>query len=206
MLAPRPLPRRVFKGEPMIISDKQQMYRMLAAGDFGNTIPQFFSVDEWAASKDCDRFDMWGVRTLAPGGPCRLNCPRLEVCRTAGDFISAGYGINISCMVDVACNVTLWAEAYDSPAGLIVYGIEYPPKGASWRALMPTQGKHWHGTSAKMLLQKHLNANSLDDLSVLRATYPGHIYEFSALEQCFGTIPHRNAIMWEVRGGARGGY
>ena len=181
------------------ITNKRQMYELLSAGAFGNTIPQWFDVAKWEQSADARRFPTWGVRTLAPGGPCRLFCPREEVRVTTERPEFKAAGVNISMMIDVACNVTLWAEVFDSPSGLLVYGIEYPAKGASWRAEMPGKGRHWERTAARILLAKHLNANSLADLEILRDRWPGHVYELSACEQQIGTIPGRNAILWEVR-------
>lgn len=181
------------------VRTKRRMYTLLANGDFGNTIPQYFSVAEWLASTESGRYRYWGVRTLKPGGPCRLNCPADEVPATAGGFTTSGNAINISCMVDRAVTVTLWADVYDSPSGLLVYGVEYPPKGGSWRALMPSEGRQSEGVRAVMLLRRHLNASSLADLEALRERYPGHVYELSACRECFGTVPGRNGVIWEVR-------
>lgn len=175
------------------------MYRMLASGEFGNTTPQYFDVSQWEADPKAQRIDQWGVRTLQPGGPCRLFCPRGEVRATCGKPEFAAAGVNISMMVDVVTNVTLWGEVYDGPQGLIVYGIEYPAKGLSWRQEMPYRGRHWEGTAARLLLRKHLNANSLDDLWILMDRWPEHVYEFSATESCLGSVPGRNAVVWEVR-------
>lgn len=182
-----------------VIRDKATMYRLLAAGRLGNTTSQYFSVADWRASGDDRRFDWWGVRSLTPGGPCRLNCPAAEVEETATAFLEMGHKPNISVMLDRICQVTLWCDIWDSPTGLVVYGIEYPPEGGSWRALMPYQGKHWFGVAAKQLLRKHLNANSLNDATELFAKYPGHVLELSATDRCLGILPHRNAIHWEVR-------
>lgn len=181
------------------VTDKRQMYDLLAAGRFGNTIPQYFDVGEWERSTDAGRWTAWGVRTLRPGGPCRLHCPSAEVRETCQRPEYAAAGINISMMIDAAMAVTLWADVYDSPAGLVVYGIEHPPKGGSWRALMPTDGRHFEGTAARMLLRRHLNPNSLADLESLFDRWPGHVVELSAADRCFGTVPHRNAVVWEVR-------
>ena len=181
------------------IRDKATMYRLLAAGRLGNTIPQFFDVGEWERSADCRRWPTWGVRTLRPGGPCRLNCPREEVRATCDLPEYAAAGVNISMMIDAAMTVTLWADVYDSPAGLLVYGVEYPPKGGSWRAMMPTRGRHYEGVAAKMLLQRHLNANGLDDVEAVFDRWPGHVLELSAAERCFGVLPGRNYCTWEVR-------
>lgn len=182
----------------MQVRDKTQMYRMLAAGEFGNTIPQYFSVGEWQAG-DAEKYPAWGVRTLTPGGPCRLNCPREEVEATAASF--APHRVNISCMVDRVAAVTLWADVWDSPSGLVVYGIESPKteEGWTWRNSMPTRGRHWEGTAARLLLARHLNANSVEDVREVFERFPGHVLEFSALDRCFGTVPHRNHVVWEVR-------
>jgi hypothetical protein len=181
------------------ITDKKRMYDLLAAGLLGNTTPQFFSVAEWKASGDDTRYDWWGVRTLTPGGPCRLNCPTAEVEETAERFARNGHMPNISLMLDRVCRVTLWCDVWDSPTGLVVYGIENPPEGGSWRALMPTQGRHWFNLEARMLLKRHLNANSYSDAFELLEMYPDHVLELSSCDRCVGVFPHRNAVHWEVR-------
>jgi hypothetical protein len=172
------------------------MYKLLAAGKLGNTTPQYFSVAEWRASGDDKRYAFWGVRSQVPGGPCRLYCPTAEVEKTANGF---GCAFNISMMIDAVATVTLWADVWDSPTGLVVYGIEYPPRGASWRKLMPTEGKHWERIMARMILRKHLNPNSLSDLEEYMAKYDGHVIELSATEECIGTGQHRNHVTWEIR-------
>lgn len=182
-----------------MIGSKAEMYRLLAAGLLGNTIPQYFSVDEWRTSGDDQRCQWWGVRTLRPGGPCRLNCPVNEVEETTRRPEFAAAGVNISMMVDRFCRVTLWAEAIDSPGGLVVYGIEYPPEGGSWRAEMPTKGRHWEGVAARHLLRRHMNPNSFEDMLAAFEKWPGHVYEFSACNKTFGSVPHRNCVIWEVR-------
>ncbi len=185
------------------ITNKTQMYAALAAGEFGNTIGQYFSVEEWEQSDDSRRYQQWGVRSLTVGGPCRLFCPSAEVARTAKDF---NCPFNISCMVDVVATVTLWADVYDSASGLTVCGIEYPEKGGSWRKLMPVYAREWRGTAARMMLRKNLNPNSYDDLEEVFRRYPGHVIELSALDICMGVVPHRNAVIWECRGGNTGEF
>lgn len=183
----------------MNVTNKKQMYRMLTAGEFGNTIEQFFSVEEWLAAGAFRQSDWWGVRTLTPGGPCKLNCRVDDVVCTAIDYTYAGHAVNISLMIDRAYDVTAWLEVWDSPTGLVVEGIEYPPKGSSWRELMPTKRRSWSGVQARMILARHLNPNSLEDVNILIDRYKNHVLELSACSRCLGTLPHRNAVMWEVR-------
>ena len=181
---------------PTPISDKLTMYARLAAGAFGNSIPQFFSVAQWRASGDADRYPFWGVRTLTPGGPCRLNCPREDVEETVARF--APHPPNISVMVSSVGQVTLMADIWDSPAGVVVEGHEYPPRVPDWRQMMKVRNR-WEGVAARVLLRKHLNPNSLADLWDVFDAYPGHVLELSALDVCFGTRGGRNAVVWEVR-------
>ena len=195
---------------PERVTSKAQMYRMLAAGAFGNTTEMWMEAVEWLASnwskKDGRHYkgtpEFWGVRTLTPGGPCRLNCPTADVFDTAADFEEAGHKVQISMMVDRVATVTAWLEVWDSPTGLVVEGIEHPETPEwTWRNSMPdpVKRKSWTGTAARMVLARHLNENSRADLEVLLAQYPDHVVEMSALDRCIGMVKHRNGIVWEVR-------
>jgi hypothetical protein len=85
---------------------------------------------------------------------------------------------------------------HDGP-GLLCSGTVAPAPG-SWRRHMLAP-KRWEGSAATVLLRTVLNENSYDDLIALLETYPGHVVELSALDVCFGTVPGRNAVTWEVR-------
>lgn len=181
------------------IRTKGRMYDLLSRGVLGNTIPQWFSLKKWRADPDARRYAVWGVRTMTPGGPCRLYCPEADVAATVAEYEAAGHACNISVMIDAVVNVTLYADVFEVPSGLAVYCVENPGKGASWRKVMPTLGRQYEGLAAKMLLRKHLNASSLADLEALMERYPGNVVELSACSTCFGTVPGRNAVIWEVR-------
>jgi hypothetical protein len=178
------------------VTDKRRMYELLSADRIGNTIPQYSSVKAWLASGEDQVFPFWGVRTRTPGGPCRLNCPAAEVPATVESF--RPHAPNISVMISSVGRVTWLGEVWDSPSGLICSGVEYPPEIHDWRPLMrhPTL---YEGVAARGLLRRHLNPNSHDDLMELLEIYPDHVIEFSAMDRCYGTLPHRNAITWEVR-------
>lgn len=178
------------------ITHKQHMYELLKRGGLGNTIPQYGSLEEWEASGEHLIYPYWGVRTKTPGGPCRLNCPSEEVAETIERF--RPHPPNISVMISSVGRVTWLGEVWDSPSGLICSGVEYPPRVHDWRVEM----RHpmlWEGVDARSLLRHHLNANSHDDLMELLELYPDHVHEFSVMDRCYGTWPHRNAIMWEIR-------
>lgn len=178
------------------ITDKRQMYADLAAGRLGNCIPQFFGVEEWSASLATGPYTHWGVRTLTPGGPCRLNCPTHEVRQTVRAF--RPHRPNISVMISCVGQVQWLGDVWESPTGLVCEGHEAPPRVHDWRQMMRTRNR-WEGLAARMLLRRHLNPNSLSDLDDLLGLYPGHVVELSALDVCFGVWPDRNAVVWEVR-------
>lgn len=185
------------------ITSKRVMYELLAAGKLGNTIPQFFSLREWVDHPHTCKYQWWGVRSLTPGGPCRLNCPANDVPDTVWRFEKAGHKVNVSLMIDKFCTVTAWLELWDSPTGLVVEGIEYPDTvgGWTWRNSMPDpeRRKRWEGVAARMVLRRHLNENSLSDVTDLLEKYPDHILEISTVDRCIGTVPHRDHIVWEIR-------
>lgn len=169
------------------------MYELLQAGLLGNTIDNYFSLESWYQCPYYLKCISWGVRSLTPGGPCILNAKHKEV----HEFIEKVTGpYSISMMVDRVATVTLWAEVYNG----LVYGIEMPDTvNTNWRKAMPKEGVSYSLLQSKLLLQKHLNPNSLTDLYDLQERYPNHVIEFSALNKSIGRIPNRNAIVWEVR-------
>lgn len=177
------------------ITSKRVMYEMLGRGDFGNTLVQYAGVAEWVADGG-PSLPWWGVRTKTPGGPCRLNCPAQEVAATAASF--APHQINISVMISSVGQVTFLGELYDAPGGAVLTGREWPPQVHDWRPEMRTPTT-WTGAAVPLMLRRHLNPSSHEDLAALREAYPGHVYEFSCMDVCYGTVPGRNTIMWEVR-------
>lgn len=179
------------------ITSKPQMYKLLATGLLGNTINQYFSVEEWQSSEEYHKFDIWGVRSMTPGGPCRLYCPKDEVVETAESF--KPHQINISIMIDAVARVVLMADIFMGDYGLELYGIENPTKGANWRRDMPSMGRTYRFTAARGVIARCLTPADREDLNELLDLYPGHVIELSAIDRCLGIYPHRKGIIWEVR-------
>lgn len=176
------------------------MYRLLAAGSFGNTSPMWFDYTEWACTSP--DIPLWGVRSLVAGGPSRLDVPTDDVFVECMKVNDAGYAYQISAMVDSFRTAVF--NVWDSPTGLLVEGKEWPASGEKWRPIFAAPHDRWGGVAARTVLKRHLNENSWDDFLLLLVQYPGHVYEMSALSVCFGTVPHRNAVIWEVRDGTFG--
>lgn len=171
----------------------------MVRGDFGNTLPRFFSLAEWYGSDEYRRFRLWGVQhTSLPDFPgTRLDVARrdVEAVLSAGGF---GADFVISPMVHQVGRVQWEGDVCEIPGrGLVCSGGVAPAPG-SWRTHM-RRPRLWEGSAARLLLAAVLNPNSRDDLQTLIDGYPGHVVELSALDCCFGTCPGRNAIIWEVR-------
>lgn len=181
------------------VTDKRDMNRRLVAGEFGNTNPQWRNLDEWRADPAARRFSHWGVRhTTKPAfAGTKLNVATADVPALVGGVFE-GRDFNVSPMIWCVGNVQWEGDVYDHPErGLICSGNVGPEPG-SWRRHMLAP-RLWEGTAAHNLLRAVLNPNSYDDLSELVEAYPSHVVELSALDACFGTVPGRNAVVWEVR-------
>lgn len=187
------------------IRSKRQMYEMLASGVFGNTIPQYFSVAEWEASVDHDRYPLWGIRSGAAGGDpkCRLNVPTAEVAPLFRQWFPGDDG-NISYMVDE------WAvlrgeviDTVDAPQpGLNLFYV--PPtatidRADPWRGSFRNFGRHVAGVGLRLILEQYLWQSDLEELRDLIDRYPEHAIEFTACSKAVGRIPNRNCVIWEVR-------
>lgn len=186
------------------ITSKKRMYDLLVAGRLGNTVPQFFSTWDWQASEEYQRCEYWGVRGANKSGHpgCKMNLKREEILPHLKQFFPDG-GYNISVMLEriPGMKITGWFEVVRDHRGLIVSGFLNPLDENPfrvWREAFkkPNQWKDMEGIG---ILKQYLNDCSYEDLQLLLSRYTGHVIEMSALNQCYGTMAHRNACVWEVR-------
>lgn len=198
----------------MKIEDKTTMYAKLKAGEFGNTIPQYNSIEEWKNVVKKPESNLWGVRSLLKSSHgAKLNVPADQVEETAMKYFQGN--VNISPMIDPFVTAMLqitWASLAGTEGHLVqrpvtlelmVSGILYPKfdQGWNWVNSMrdPQRFQEWNGIRAVYILKHFLNENSYDDLQCLMEQYPESTIEMSCTNKCLGTIPHRNAVIWEVR-------
>lgn len=186
-------------GVPVL--NKQDMYDRIITGEFGNTLPRWFDWEQWRfapggyASKP-----LWGIQSTTKAGDprARLNYPRDQV---FDYLVQSGLlrdGYCISPMVTQYGKTRWEGDVYDSDdEGLVCCGNVSPEPG-TWRKHMQ-QPKMWKRSAALVLLRTVLTEYSFADLMSLRDRFPGHVYEFTALDCDYGTLPGRNAVIWEVR-------
>lgn len=90
---------------------------------------------------------------------------------------------------------TLQGEVYRSPYGLYLrYTI------ASHRRMRESihDAEHVWGLRAKMLIEHHMDSQSLDTLDHIWTQWPDSIVEFCCYERCLGEL-NCNTLFWEAR-------
>lgn len=171
------------------VTTKSQMYSLMAAGAFGNVSPAWTDYNEWARGP---RFGLWGLRHRTTPGfrGTRLNVPTEEV-RNHLETAFGMRGYNISPMTP---GRVLWEGDVTE---FYACGNLSPVSG-TWRTHMkkPVQ---WRNTQARCYFRAYMTPDSYDDLQILLESYPDHVVELSILDSCYGTVPGRNAVVWEVR-------
>lgn len=180
---------------PPPVRNKQEMYRRLKAGDFGNTVPSWNDVEEWYLSEDRLKYKLWGIRSRsAADRALRLDVPTSLVANYARNNFKSGY--QISPMVDPY--LVFRGELYDSPEGLRLFGVLGKP-ALKWREALARFGQEWRGLRLPSMLEAILWPSDHEDMRVLLASYPNHVIEFTACSRPVGLVPHRNTVIWEVR-------
>lgn len=173
------------------ITTKDEMYRLLAAGQLGNHIPQWFSLAEWRASGHTGEV---GIRAMVPGGQFHDHIPADHVLEICNYLTKTGQRFNISPMFRDA-DILMCAEVCQAP----LLSAFWSPARIHYREALRVAGKMIYGVVANRILRHFLNENSYDDLMGLLEAYPGHAIELTCYNHCCGVLPHRNAIIWEVR-------
>jgi len=174
------------------------MYRLLAAGAFGNTNRFWLSLADWLPHRATGP-GLFGVRSVVASNDPRA---RLDVAADAVvDYVQATFRpgeYQISPMVDHWRTAAFTVVEVDGR--FVVEGRLQPAASEKWRGMFLAPDR-WDGTAGRMVLKAALNENSYDDLLAVLDRYPGHVVELTALDREYGTIAGRNTIVWEVRGG-----
>jgi hypothetical protein len=186
------------------ILDKAAMYRLLAAGRLGNTIPQFFDRGVWSrfVGDHPDRYPYWGVRSMAGGGDnkSRLNVPTPGVFTLLDEwFPGAAAGFNVSPMIDRFAQLRVEMNGdtldYVDPAAESQLDPRHP-----WRDGFARFRRRVGSPAAiRAILKAYLWPADLENVERLLDEYPGHTIEFSACDRACGVEPDCNTIVWEVR-------
>lgn len=170
------------------VKSKAENYALLKAGAFGNTNPSWETLEEFLLA---DWRGEVAIRSKKPGGVFRAHLQPGEV---AGFLCHYPEGYNISPMLPDR-HRTFQGEIGRTPEWCLLYSLEKCHSREAFRR----SGRWVHGLTAISLVKHFFNENSYDDFLLLVEQYPDSVIEFSALSICYGTVPHRNVVIWEVR-------
>jgi len=180
---------------PDPILNKRRNYQLWQSGAFGNKLRAWRTIDEWWTSGYSGAIVL---RTLGSGGgPCRYNIPRQEVFAAFRELRTQGVPAEQIMLNEIAPDdaVVLQGEYlneledgfYYSRARLQMrYALKDVPEGAL-------------GLRARLLVREAMTPASHEDWQNLLIQYPNHILEVSIYDHCLGDLPHRNALVWEIR-------
>lgn len=184
---------------------KQDMYRRWMAGEFGNAIKCWMSVDEFErdlAAGEWPKERRVALRYSGPAGGspiCDYDIHPSDV-RRRGEELCALHKAEFSRLVV--------NDSDDEGNGRTIQG-EVCRIGGPWflrftqhHAKMREAFKHdervARGLEAKLLLDHYMDPNAREWLDHLMETYPDHVVEFTCLNNPCGTHGW-NTIFWECR-------
>lgn len=193
------------------ILTKDENYALCHAGGYGNRIRQWSS---YKALRDSGYAEPVAVRVRmgsGGGGPSQFRVPQHEVEPLMKKWCDQ-YGISL--------NQFEFTEMADSPRilqgeyrndvleidGRVVHGAFLHtfktgpmPEALKAQRLSPEGSLTAYGLRSDLIIRNAMTPSSYEDWQELLTRYPGHVLEVSVWEQCIGDLPHRNAIVWEVR-------
>lgn len=180
------------------VTNKMMMYESLAAGAFGNTYPEWRTLADWnrdvtVGSAYFDH-EPWAVRSFKKSDKARL---RLDLRKEdVAAYVQNNFAPDEKVSIGPVFNAWMTAriDVYLSPVppcGLNVLWTPDKTLRSGWESLS--------GLRAVGLMRKHLWPSDYDAIQELLEDYPGHVVEFTAFTKAVGTIPNRNAMVWEVR-------
>jgi len=180
----------------MVIKDKKQFYQMYDMGLFGNRFRSWKSVDEFLESNFLGKVSLRYAGSYG-GKFCQYNVKRNEVEDVVEQWVIRGaekekIKINESAPDDDLIwqgEIMRSADSYD-----LTYSYE--------KTKMRTALKNalfMRGVKVLHLLRQTLTPHSFDDLMELFDIYTESVIELSVYKYTVGCLPHRNAVIWEVR-------
>jgi hypothetical protein len=189
--------KTVFSRKPPSVKTKKEHYALFEKGFFGNKARTWESYDE---IKKSGYKGAVSIRTREKlGWKTKYQIPLIKIPEVLKELkqkkISEDQVIYNEYPPDD--RLLFQGEIMRKEKGLYFYytTIKKPMK----KALLEQQ-KTITGIKALLMLKQNLTPSSYDDLMELLELFPDDIIEFSTYEICFGDLPFRNTIIWEVRG------
>ena len=178
------------------IDSKGKFFRLYQEGVFGNKIRTWESFEDVQASGYADPVTI-RYRGHGGGGFCRYDVPVDKVEEAISELVAEGADRSSLVFNEWVTEdrITLQGELARFVDGLYMF---YSLESVKMREAM-SRGKEARNTKAKLLLETLLTGSSYADMEALLEMFPDHVIEFTAFDKCIGSIPGRNAVIWEVR-------
>jgi len=181
------------------VRSKTDFVKRYQAGEFGNASPTWHSPMKFLIEAEEGKFIPSGyyhVRNRIRAGETYYNQTFEDVNRLInGPLRRVDSDWYVSAMAPTE-KTLLQGEVQRSSQGLYLL---YSQVRKPMRDALRDDTRVAVGLSAKLLLDRYLNARSREWLEYLLDSYPDHIVEFSAYERCWGTVPGHNTVFWECR-------
>jgi hypothetical protein len=182
-----------------MIKNKQQMQELLMAGAFGNRVRVWNSYADY--KKDGCPCNV-GIMYRDPrggGGPFVPNVDPLEVEMEMLVLRSAGWKLEYMVLGEATPDDLLVLNGEICEKDDVGYALHYSTLKLPMRAALKGEPRWVQGPGALLVLKSVLTDSSYGDLKALMDQFPYAAIELSVFRCCLGTIPGRNAVIWEVR-------
>lgn len=179
----------------MNVLTKQENWRLVTSGAYGNRLRHWRSLNELQA-------DGFGgpvsIRYLgAGGGPCLFDVKAEDVEDEVLKLRSAGWSEKLLCFNEGAPDrsIIIQGELYNT----IPYHARVSYEKVKMREALRRDFTDLSGWVALEAFRTKMSPSSRDDLEELLKSYPEHVLEISVYGRMLGDCPGRNSLIWEVR-------
>lgn len=178
------------------VLSKADFARRYIEGEFGNRSPSWNTLEEFIRSGY--RSGLVHIRNRVANGPTWYDIPPELVESKARELFAGGFPADqlyYSAMAPTALT-TFQGEVVRREGLLDVF---FSQVAKPMRAALAEEGRAVSGALALYLLRRWMDPGSYDWVMELLDRYLDHVVEFSCYSRCWGTIPRRNTVIWEVR-------
>lgn len=174
---------------------KAEMYRRLRAGEFGNTLRVWDTIEDVI---DSGYDGELGLRCVGSGGggPFIPNLTIIEAMFRGAILAKAHKVLYCEASPDehLIVNAELIGQSYLGGPRLEYSTVKKPMRDA-----LRDQRLHAQGPLCVYILRHVLSGQSYDDVCWLMDTFPDAVIELSVFSTFLGPLRGRNHVIWEVR-------
>ena len=181
----------------MRITSKTRMYEQLIAGNLGNRFRIWESDEEFKAAVDAGFDWLVGIRLVGKPGLPYFHHKTYEEAIEIGARLRKTYPYPIR-YYEASPDpfITIQGEFVEADMGPM---LEWSTAKTHMRAAFKAQRNMLFGPGARLVLRRELSPGSYEDFLALGELFPEATIEFTAYELFVGSIPGRNAVVWECR-------